>query len=76
MHQNLCIRCGKIRIESKRWTEVIKGSSFTYTQNICPDGACQEVVNLQMQEKQEKTAAFQQKSAERKKILSESRKRA
>lgn len=43
---NPCIRCGKERIISKTWTEKI-GNAFllTRTDTVCPDTACQKVID-------------------------------
>lgn len=45
---NLCTRCGKPRISGKTWTEEIKTysgvSKVTHIQTICPDPACQKLV--------------------------------
>lgn len=41
---NPCVRCGKERINGKSWKETIGLGIMTHTQTICPDDACQKVV--------------------------------
>jgi hypothetical protein len=41
---NVCIRCGKPRVEVKTWKECIKGSIIIHTSTACPDTDCQKVV--------------------------------
>lgn len=55
---NPCIRCGKERIEGKSWKAKIGVSSVTYTQTICPDKACQKVVDQGIAERKAKTASI------------------
>lgn len=45
---NLCPRCGKPRIDGKTWVEEVKTysgvSKVTHMQTVCPDPACQKLV--------------------------------
>lgn len=41
---NPCIRCGKQRVAVKTWEERIGNSLSTHTLNVCPDPACQKIV--------------------------------
>ncbi len=45
---NPCIRCGKERIVAKSWKELVGKSLLTYTTNICPDPACQKLIDKEM----------------------------
>lgn len=58
---NLCVRCGKQRIVSREWQEEIKNSAgvsvVTFTQTVCPDSACQKIV-------EEKQAVLNEKANE------------
>ena len=50
---NPCTRCGKQRIQSKKWKEKIvtfSGNTTTVlrTENICPDKECQKVVDKEL----------------------------
>ncbi|MDO8486977.1 MAG: hypothetical protein Q7S45_01630 [Candidatus Curtissbacteria bacterium] len=47
-----CIRCGKIRIFSKKWKdkENGKGSMVTHEETICPDHECQKIVDEKFKE--------------------------
>ena len=42
---NPCIRCGKQRIDGKSWKEKSGTSIVTHTNTICPDAACQKVLD-------------------------------
>ena len=55
---SVCIRCGKNRIYSKKWTDKAdgKGSDITHIEAVCPDAECQKIVDekfAQMREKRE-----------------------
>lgn len=69
-----CIRCGKMRIIGKTWTEKVSGSLVTHTLTVCPDPECQRVVENQLQNKRDKLADTQQKSLERRKTIKRVRK--
>ncbi|MEX2027981.1 MAG: hypothetical protein WD988_00595 [Candidatus Curtissbacteria bacterium] len=49
---SICIRCGKVRVFSKKWKEKEngKGSMVTHVETICPDAACQKVVDEKFKE--------------------------
>ncbi len=49
--QTQCIRCGKSRVLTRTWNEQIGLHDTVYTQNVCPDFACQKVVELELKEK-------------------------
>ena len=69
-----CIRCGKLRIVAKSWSEKISGSLTTYTQTVCPDHECQKVVEIELQKKRDKIAFLQNKLLERRKTMVRTRK--
>lgn len=69
-----CIRCGKMRIVAKTWTEKQEGSAITYTQTVCPDSKCQKIVEDELQKKKEKLAAIQNKSLERRRTIRRTKK--
>jgi hypothetical protein len=69
-----CIRCGKLRIVAKSWSERVSGSLITYTQTICPDPDCQKIVDRELQEKINKIAIIQRKSLKRRKSIIRTRK--
>lgn len=58
---NPCTRCGKERIEGKKWKEEISTffgtSTIIHTETVCPDPECQKIV-------EEKLEALKQKSDE------------
>lgn len=70
----VCIRCGKVRVTAKTWTEKIGGSLITYTQTVCPDALCQKIVEAELIKKQDKVKAIQKKSLERRKKIKRMRK--
>lgn len=52
-YTNPCTRCGKERIQSKKWKEktvTFSGTTIvvTRTSNICPDKECQKVVDKEL----------------------------
>lgn len=68
---NPCVRCGKQRITLRRWKEKIKTSAgiseITYEDTICPDPACQKIVEAKQKELRDKAqerADFKLKRAE------------
>lgn len=42
---NPCIRCGKERIDGKTWQGKVGTSVITYTKTVCPDSACQKILD-------------------------------
>lgn len=52
--KNPCIRCGKERVDGEVWTEMVGQVLVTHVQTICPDPACQKIVDEQMAAKKEK----------------------
>lgn len=42
---NPCIRCGKPRIDGESWERKIGISVITCTKTICPDPACQKILD-------------------------------
>ncbi|MBI2036100.1 hypothetical protein HYT17_00470 [Candidatus Microgenomates bacterium] len=49
-----CIRCGKERVVAKKWKEYVGTSLLTHTQTICPDVACQKLVDKELASLKEK----------------------
>lgn len=42
---NLCVRCGKQRVDGKTWKGNMGVSVITYIQTVCPDPECQKIVD-------------------------------
>ena len=42
---NPCIKCGKQRIDGKSWKEKSGTSFIFYTNTLCPDAACQKLLD-------------------------------
>lgn len=65
METTPCIRCGKMRVLAKKWTEKINGSLTTYTLSVCPDANCQKIVEEQIESKNEKLRLVHEQSLKR-----------
>ncbi len=39
-----CIRCGKLRILDRIWSEKVGTSQLVHTDTVCPDAVCQKLV--------------------------------
>lgn len=63
---NPCVRCGKERIDGKSWKGKIGISVLTYTSTICPDRACQKIVDKGIADRQAKSALLIKEKAEAK----------
>ncbi len=63
---NPCIRCGKQRIDGKSWKSNSGNSIITHTQTICPDSACQQIVDRGTAERKEKAELILRKKDEAK----------
>lgn len=62
-----CIRCGKLRVVAKTWTEKTGvAAAVTYTQTVCPDPACQKLVEKLLQERNDRFKLAQELSLKRK----------
>ena len=63
---NPCIRCGKQRIDGKSWKEKSGSSIVTYTKTICPDAACQKLLDRAIADRIAKNALMLKNKAEAK----------
>lgn len=61
----VCIRCGKLRINGKTWSERVGLSLVTYTQTICPDTACQKLVEALLKDRHDTNEARNKASLQR-----------
>jgi len=52
---NPCIRCGKPRIDGKSWKSNLGNSVITHTLTICPDSACQKIVDKAIADRRAKS---------------------
>ena len=55
---NPCVNCGKERIDGKTWEGKIGASPVTYTMTVCPDPACQKLVDKAIADRKAKSAAI------------------
>lgn len=62
---NPCIRCGKERKIVKTWKEKIGTSVIVNTESVCPDPACQKLVESDNKKYRERQAAMKLKSEQR-----------
>lgn len=50
--ENLCTRCGQVRVVSKTWVEKTEAYGrlmvITRSESVCPDGECQAVVAAEL----------------------------
>jgi len=60
-----CIRCGKLRIESKKWEEYVGKSLVVFTSNICPDPLCQKIVDGNLKDRKDYLEHIQEESLKR-----------
>ena len=55
MVQNVCIRCGKVRIKGATWKEKSdRGAVIFHEQSVCPDAECQKLVDKKFEEMRER----------------------
>ena len=62
---NICSRCGKPRIVAKTWKERIKGSVDIHTSTVCPDAACQKIVDGKLAAQKQKREALEKEKMQR-----------
>lgn len=69
---NLCSRCGKQRVISKKWTEVLvtmRGEiNIQHTESMCPNKECQKIVNKELQVEEQKRLKLKEKKEENDKL--------
>jgi hypothetical protein len=54
--ETVCIRCGKLRIFSRKWEDKTdgRGPLITHMESVCPDLECQKKVNEKFAEIKER----------------------
>ncbi len=63
---NPCVRCGTERIDGKTWKEKNGTSVVIYTKTICPDSACQKILDQLIAERIAKNELMLKNKAEAK----------
>ncbi|TSC86262.1 MAG: hypothetical protein G01um10147_974 [Microgenomates group bacterium Gr01-1014_7] len=63
---NPCIKCGKQRIDGKSWKEKSGNSTIFYTKTICPDSACQKLLDQETADRIAKNELILKNKAEAK----------
>lgn len=60
---SICIRCGKVRIFSRKWKdkENGKGAVVTHEETICPDLECQKIVDEKFQEMKDRRTQMEER---------------
>lgn len=64
-YQNLCNRCGKVRVVVRTWEEQVGYSVVTNTEMACPDPDCQRAVDAENRKQMDKYKLMKRKSEER-----------
>jgi|GEM_PF-2566999 len=74
---NPCIECGKQRIDGKTWEGRVGASVVTYTLTICPDSACQKIIEKEIAKRRQKNDLLIKEKAKvklaREKLLADSK---
>lgn len=65
MEMTTCIRCGKLRILGKTWSEGVGFSRMTYTLTVCPDAHCQRQVEALLKDRHDTFVARNEASLQR-----------
>lgn len=65
MAMTTCIRCGKLRIMGRTWSEDVGFSQVTYTLTVCPDADCQKVVEALLKDRHDTYVARNEASLQR-----------
>lgn len=63
---NPCIQCGKERIDGKTWKEKLGNSVIVHTKTVCPDSACQKLVDQAIEDRKEKNSQLLKKKQDAK----------
>lgn len=63
-YKNLCYRCGKERIITKKWKETIWNSVIENTESVCPDKECQATVERDMRKLKTKRLEMEKRKRE------------
>lgn len=75
--QNPCIRCGQERVVKKEWKEKVTNyfgtSIVVHTETICPDKACQKILDERFAKERERLDVMQAAKEERLKIAKKGR---
>ena len=63
MQDNVCIRCGKVRIFSRRWKEKVdgRGMEIIHEESVCPDPDCQKIVDEKFTEMRDRRNLLEDK---------------
>lgn len=75
---NPCTRCGKERVESKKYTEEITTffgtSTIIHTDTVCPDEECQKIVEEKLEVQKQKSDELKQEKQKKLDIATAARK--
>ncbi len=77
-NSNPCTRCGKERIEGKKWKEEIATffgtSTIIHQDTICPDPECQKIVEEKLEQQKQKSDELKQEKQKKVDIATAARK--
>lgn len=62
---NICPRCGKQRIVTSTFSEIISKSEVTYTKTVCPDPECQKLIEKGLKNDEKKRAVLKEEQERR-----------
>lgn len=75
---NPCTRCGKERIEGKKWKEEVATffgtSTIIHTDTVCPDEECQKIVEEKLEVQKQKSDELKQEKQKKLDIATAARK--
>lgn len=75
---NPCTRCGKERVESKKYAEEITTffgtSTIIHTDTVCPDEECQKIVEEKLEVQKQKSDELKQEKQKKLDIATAARK--
>jgi len=60
-NENLCPRCGKLRITGRKYTEMVGNIKVFVVETICPDKNCQKALEQDTAAKKKKREDMQEK---------------
>lgn len=77
-NSNPCTRCGKERIEGKKWKEEIATffgtSTIIHTDTVCPDKECQKIVEQKLEALKQKSDELKEEKQKKLDVLATARK--
>lgn len=63
-YKNVCYRCGKERIVTKIWKEIVGNSVVENTETVCPDKQCQKTIEQDIRKQKNKRLQMEKRKEE------------